>query len=321
MKIALISPKGPLYRHRGGIFKRSLRYAPLTLTTLAALVPPELDAELTLIDEGIEDVDLDLEADLVGHDGHHRHGAARLRAGRALPRRAASRSCSAGRTSRSSPTTPSRTPTRSSSATPRTPGRSCCAISPRAACSRATTQQPGLSLAGRPFPRRDLLPARRFLTNNVFEATRGCVHNCDFCVVPHGLGAEAVPEAGRGGRRRHPAARRAQADLRRPEPHRRSRLRGAAVRGADPAARAVVRPRRRCCSPTIRRCSTLAARSGCRGLLMGFESISPRTCATPARASTRRSSIAEVVERCTRTASRCRAASSSGWTTTRRTSS
>ena len=43
MKIALISPKGPLYRHRGGIFKKSLRYQPLTLTTLAALVPPELD--------------------------------------------------------------------------------------------------------------------------------------------------------------------------------------------------------------------------------------------------------------------------------------
>jgi hypothetical protein len=39
MRIVLISPKGPLYRHRGGIFKRSLRYMPLTLTTLAALVP------------------------------------------------------------------------------------------------------------------------------------------------------------------------------------------------------------------------------------------------------------------------------------------
>ena len=37
LRIALISPKGPLYRHRRGIFKRSLRYKPLTLTTLAAL--------------------------------------------------------------------------------------------------------------------------------------------------------------------------------------------------------------------------------------------------------------------------------------------
>src|SRR5260370_3627979 len=65
MKIALISPKGPLYRHRGGIFRKSLRYQPLTLTTLAALVPPELNAELELFDEGITDVPLDLEADLV----------------------------------------------------------------------------------------------------------------------------------------------------------------------------------------------------------------------------------------------------------------
>src|SRR5207237_1131827 len=66
LKIALISPKGPLYRHRGGIWKKSLRYQPLTLTTLAALVPPELSIELELIDEGIADVKLDLEADLIG---------------------------------------------------------------------------------------------------------------------------------------------------------------------------------------------------------------------------------------------------------------
>ena len=66
MRIALISPKGPLYRHRGGIFKRSLRYQPLTLTTLAALIPPDIDAQVTLYDEGIQDVPLDLDADLIG---------------------------------------------------------------------------------------------------------------------------------------------------------------------------------------------------------------------------------------------------------------
>src|SRR5436190_18472132 len=66
MRVALISPKGPLYRHRGGIFRKSLRYQPLTLTTLAALVPPELPIELELFDEGIADVPLDLDADLVG---------------------------------------------------------------------------------------------------------------------------------------------------------------------------------------------------------------------------------------------------------------
>src|SRR5882672_5580844 len=66
MKVALLSPKGPLYRNRGGIFKKSLRYQPLTLTTLAALAPPELDIDFTLYDEGIADISSDLDADLVG---------------------------------------------------------------------------------------------------------------------------------------------------------------------------------------------------------------------------------------------------------------
>src|SRR5438046_7732961 len=67
LKIALISPKGPLYRHRGGIWRKSLRYQPLTLTTLAALVPPDLNADVKLIDEGIDEVDPNrIDADLVG---------------------------------------------------------------------------------------------------------------------------------------------------------------------------------------------------------------------------------------------------------------
>jgi hypothetical protein len=45
-RIVLISPRGPLYRHRTGIWKKSLQYAPLTLTTLASLVPDDLNAEI-----------------------------------------------------------------------------------------------------------------------------------------------------------------------------------------------------------------------------------------------------------------------------------
>src|SRR5512144_2353080 len=67
MKIVLLSPKGPLYRHRGGIFKKNLRYAPLTLTTLAALIPPELNARVEILDEGIEEINIDqVQANLVG---------------------------------------------------------------------------------------------------------------------------------------------------------------------------------------------------------------------------------------------------------------
>ena len=54
MKIQLLSPAGEIHRSKTGIFKRSLRYAPLTLTTLAALVPGELDADVVVQDEGVE---------------------------------------------------------------------------------------------------------------------------------------------------------------------------------------------------------------------------------------------------------------------------
>jgi radical SAM superfamily enzyme YgiQ (UPF0313 family) len=189
VKIVLISPKGPLYRHRGGIFRRSLRYAPLTLTTLASLVPRELDAELQLIDEGIEDVDLSLDGDLIGMtvitgtamrayelSAHFRRRGIPVVLGGphvtlvpddAQPHADAIvvgyaeetwphlvRDCAAGR------------------------------LQPR------YLQRPSLSLANLPFARRDLLPRHRFITNDVFEATRGCVHSCEFCVVPSAWGLE-----------------------------------------------------------------------------------------------------------------------------------
>src|SRR5947208_2752037 len=66
MKIQLLLPAGEIHRNGTGIFKRSLRYAPLTLTTLAALVPPEFDADITIQDEGVAPLNLDFDADLVG---------------------------------------------------------------------------------------------------------------------------------------------------------------------------------------------------------------------------------------------------------------
>src|ERR1044071_1282078 len=67
LRIALLCPRGPLYRHRGGIWKKTMRYAPLTLTTLASLIPPELQADVTLLDEGVDEIDAaKIDADLVG---------------------------------------------------------------------------------------------------------------------------------------------------------------------------------------------------------------------------------------------------------------
>ena len=143
-----------------------------------------------------------------------------------------------------------------------------------ASCEPRYEQAPDLDLADRPFPRRDLLPERRYLTNNVFEATRGCVHNCDFCVVPTAWGRKPYQKPVERSRRGHPPARRAQADLRRSESDRRSRLRAAAVRGLIPL-RVQWYGWRPCCWRDDLELLELAARSGCKGLLMGLESISP----------------------------------------------
>ena len=65
MKIALLAPAGAMHRYSGS-FGKSLHYAPLTLTTLASLVPEEAEAEITIYDETAGKIPLDIEADLMG---------------------------------------------------------------------------------------------------------------------------------------------------------------------------------------------------------------------------------------------------------------
>jgi len=50
------------------------------------------------------------------------------------------------------------------------------------------SQAPDFKLTNLPFPRRELLDGRRFITQAVFEATRSCGHDCEFCVAPTAWG-------------------------------------------------------------------------------------------------------------------------------------
>ena len=45
-----------------------------------------------------------------------------------------------------------------------------------------------IALANLPFPRRDMLPSSQYTTMYTIEATRGCIHQCEFCVVPAAWG-------------------------------------------------------------------------------------------------------------------------------------
>lgn len=187
MKVTLISPKGPLYRYRGGIFKKSLRYAPLTLTTLAALGPQELDIEWQLIDEGIDEVPDQLNTDLVGMtvitgtsnrayelaDKYRQQGIPVVLGGPhvTLNPDEAIEHADAIVTGYAEESWPQ-------------------LLRDYAAegIKKHYQQSPDLTLDNVPFPRRELLDASKFLTMDVFEATRSCNHACEFCVAPAAWG-------------------------------------------------------------------------------------------------------------------------------------
>jgi radical SAM superfamily enzyme YgiQ (UPF0313 family) len=274
LKIVLISPKGPLYRHRGGIFKKSLRYQPLTLTTLAAYVPSELHADVQLIDEGIEDVDLDLEADLVGLTVIS--GSA-MRAYE-LARHFRSRGMAVVLGGPHVTLIPEDAAPHADAVVVGYAEDTWPELLRDFAAGRMKTRYDALErvdLSQRPFAKRELLPKSRYLTQAVFEATRGCVHDCDFCVVPAAWGRrpfqkpveEVCADIKAVGQRRiifidlnliadrNYAARLFEALI----PLKLNWFGLSTVLlGNDPELLA------------------LAARSGCSGLLMGLESINPR---------------------------------------------
>ncbi len=77
MKIQLLSPAGEIHRNTTGIFKPRCA-TPLTLTTLAALVPEELNAEIDHSGRRRAAARSRFSAEPGRHHRHHRHGAAGL---------------------------------------------------------------------------------------------------------------------------------------------------------------------------------------------------------------------------------------------------
>jgi len=65
MKLLLLMPDANIHRIKFGPLCISFREAPLTLTTLAALVPADVDTEITLIDESVQSVPENIKFDLV----------------------------------------------------------------------------------------------------------------------------------------------------------------------------------------------------------------------------------------------------------------
>lgn len=165
-----------------------MRYAPLTLTTLASLVPQDLSATVQVVDEGVDEIDPDrVDADLAGisaitgtaprayeiADRLRRRGMPVVLGGvhpTLLPDEASAHADSVvvGYAEESWPRL----------------------LRDFAAhrLQRRYDQDPSLRLTGLPFPRRDLFNTGLVNVAHTLEATRGCIYQCDFCVVPAAWG-------------------------------------------------------------------------------------------------------------------------------------
>lgn len=184
VKILLIMPDAHMHKLKIGWHVRSMREAPLSLTTLAALVP-DPDIHWRLVDGSVDSIPLDADADLVGisvitgnavrayemADHFRARGIPVVLGGvhvTILPGEAMKHADSIviGMAERVWPVL--------------------VADFRRGKLARVYRDRvpDGDSLPGVPIPRRDLLRRSGYMMPNTVHATRGCKRVCDFCTVP-----------------------------------------------------------------------------------------------------------------------------------------
>ncbi len=186
IKLALLAPAGAMHRYSGS-FGKSLHYAPLTLTTLAALVPEDVDVEVKIYDETAEKIPLDIDAELIGitcitgtaprcyayGDYFRKKGKTVFMGGvhpSMLPDEAAQHA-DVIFTGFSEQTFPQ-----------------FIYDYLRGDFRKLYQQNDDFTIEGRPIPRRELLNAKRYITTKTVEAIRGCCHTCSFCAYPAAFG-------------------------------------------------------------------------------------------------------------------------------------
>ncbi|MGC8844070.1 MAG: B12-binding domain-containing radical SAM protein, partial [bacterium] len=184
MKVYLIYPD-PHWRERRNLRERKSLFPPLGLLQVAALTPPEVEVKLT--DEAIEDIDFDYEADLVGISFNTASAIRAFEIAREFRRRGMKVVMGGAH--------PSMMP------------EECAQYADAVAIGEAEGTWLRIledvkngelkkfyrcegfpSLDNLPIPRRELLDPKRYAVFYTVQTTRGCPYNCEFCSVTRFFG-------------------------------------------------------------------------------------------------------------------------------------
>jgi radical SAM superfamily enzyme YgiQ (UPF0313 family) len=186
MRILLIKPKDISYNHQKGLFSRPISYAPLTLTLLASLVPKEINAEIKILDEVVDDTPIDYTVDIMGISvltatANRAYEITKKARGKGvyvilggihvslMPDESLQYADSIiiGQAELSWP----------QFLKDYTEGRP----------NKIYKEDNPVNLSNLPFPRRDLLLKSKYLPIPTIQASRGCSNNCKFCAISYNL--------------------------------------------------------------------------------------------------------------------------------------
>jgi radical SAM superfamily enzyme YgiQ (UPF0313 family) len=186
MNIAFLAPAGAMHRFNGS-FRKSLHYAPLTLTTLAALIPIEIDAKVSIYDETAGNIPLDLEAEMVcitcitgtssrcyAYADYYRGMGKTVVIGGVHPTMMPDEAllhADVVFTGFAEETFPQML-----------------IDYKNGNLQRRYSQGNSFSMVNKVIPRRELLNKKRYITMNSLEAVRGCSLPCTFCAYPAAFG-------------------------------------------------------------------------------------------------------------------------------------
>jgi radical SAM superfamily enzyme YgiQ (UPF0313 family) len=186
LKIRLIDPAydNPFISHSQKVIK-TIWFAHLTLTTLAALTPPDIEVKIT--DENVEPIDFEEDVDLVGITGMVMHAQRAYQIAKEFRERGIPVVMGGPHAS----SLPSEAKEHVDSVVIGEAEMVWRGLIDdlRKGCLKPFYRADSFcSMKGQPAPRLDLLRKDAYMTINCVQTTRGCPHQCDFCYVTHFFG-------------------------------------------------------------------------------------------------------------------------------------